>query len=111
MTRAKTGDKDGKWNGTGFGARLKELRESSGLSQGQLAEKAGVHNVTISKLERGTQEPAWPLVLILARILGISCDEFREPQDQPKDKRVDRIIDQVEQFARKLRSSHSSEKS
>lgn len=64
------------WPATGFGARLVAIREEKGLSQRQLAERADVHYLTISKLERGTQEPAWPLVVALARALGVDCSVF-----------------------------------
>ena len=30
----------------------------------------------VAKLERGLQEPAWPLVLALARALGVTCQDF-----------------------------------
>jgi len=68
--------KQGGWPPTGFGRRLKELREQRGLTGQQLAEAASCHMMTISKLERGTQEPAWPLVLALATALGVSVETF-----------------------------------
>ena len=52
------------------------LREAKGLSQAQLAEEAGVNVFTISKTERGLQEPAWPLVLALAGALGVEVGAF-----------------------------------
>lgn len=66
----------GGWPPSGFGERLLALREQAGLTQGELADKAGCHGFTISKLERGEQEPAWPLVLALAAALGVSCTAF-----------------------------------
>jgi hypothetical protein len=32
--------------------------------------------MTVAKLERGVQEPAWPLVLALAKALGVTCEAF-----------------------------------
>ena len=64
------------WPPSGFGPRLRELREGKGLSQGQLAQVAGCNVFTVSKTERGTQEPAWPLVLALARALGVEVGAF-----------------------------------
>jgi len=76
--------KQGGWPASGFGQRLKELREARGLTGQQLAEAAGCHMMTISKLERGTQEPAWPLVLALCKALGVSCEAFtQEAEDRP----------------------------
>ena len=68
--------RQGGWPSTGFAGRLKAHREQAGLSQRELAEKVGCHYMTISELERGTQEPAWPLVRALARALGVTCREF-----------------------------------
>src|SRR5262245_23846559 len=68
--------KIGGWPPTGFGSRLRGLREQAGLSQRELADKAGCNQFTVAKLERGAQEPAWPLVLALARALGTGCEAF-----------------------------------
>jgi transcriptional regulator with XRE-family HTH domain len=65
-----------RWPPSGFGGRLQQLRERAGLTQAELAERAGCFPLTVSKLERGVQEPAWPLVVALARALGVSCDSF-----------------------------------
>jgi putative transcriptional regulator len=76
--------RQGGWDATGFGVRLKAIREEAGLSQSELAEKVGCHKFTISKLERGTQEPAWPLVLALCKALGLTCEAFTPaPGEQP----------------------------
>jgi transcriptional regulator with XRE-family HTH domain len=66
----------GGWPETGFGTRLRELREGAGLTQQQLGERAGCHTMTIAKLEAATQEPAWPLVLALAGALGVPVGAF-----------------------------------
>jgi DNA-binding XRE family transcriptional regulator len=68
--------KQGGWPPSGFGRRLRHLREQSSLSQRELADKTGCHWMTIAKLEREVQEPAWPLVLALARALGVECQAF-----------------------------------
>jgi len=68
--------KQGGWPPTGFGGRLRALRTQAGLSQRQLADQAGCNVFTVAKLERGVQEPAWPLVLVLARALGVTCMAF-----------------------------------
>jgi transcriptional regulator with XRE-family HTH domain len=64
---------------TGFAARLRELREAAGLTQAQLAERAGMHLHGLTKLEQGDREPAWATVIALAEALGVSCDGFRQP--------------------------------
>lgn len=68
--------KQGGWPKTGFGEILKQLRESEGWSQAELAERANCHKRTISQLERGLHEPAWPLVVALARALDVDITVF-----------------------------------
>jgi transcriptional regulator with XRE-family HTH domain len=74
----------GGWPPSGFGGRLKRLREAAGLTQEQMAERACCNQFTIAKLEAGKQEPAWPLVLQLADALGVATDEFRLRGDEPE---------------------------
>jgi transcriptional regulator with XRE-family HTH domain len=61
---------------SGFGSRLRELRDEKGWTQKQLAEAAGIHVNTIARLERGEHEPAWPLVLAMTKALGVDCTAF-----------------------------------
>jgi transcriptional regulator with XRE-family HTH domain len=76
--------KRGGWPPTGFGERLRAIRNAAGLSQKALAERARCNLFTVAKLERGAQEPAWPLVLALAEALGVNCLAFlQEPADRP----------------------------
>lgn len=70
--------KRGGWEPTGFGEKLKALREKAGLTLAQLGEIAGCHWNTLAKMERGQQEPAWPLVLSLCQALGVDCSAFTQ---------------------------------
>jgi transcriptional regulator with XRE-family HTH domain len=79
--------RQGGWPPTQFGARLKELREKAALTQKQLAERASCHLRTITKLENGSQEPAWPLVLALCAALGVDCRAFTEAPSQAPEAR------------------------
>jgi transcriptional regulator with XRE-family HTH domain len=80
----------GGWPPTGFAGRLKAVRQKAGLTQRELAGRVGCHHLTVSRLERGEQEPAWPLVLALAEALGVSCEDFRRvaagPAGRPEGK-------------------------
>jgi transcriptional regulator with XRE-family HTH domain len=59
-----------------FGPRLRELREAAGLTQVELAGRAGIHPQALVKLEAGNRVPSWDSVLALAEALGVSCDAF-----------------------------------
>jgi len=59
-----------------FGATLKTLRERSGLSQSQLADKAGLSAGGIAQLETGRREPSWATVQAIAAALGVDCTAF-----------------------------------
>ena len=59
-----------------FGARLRRLREAAGLTQEELAERAGLSRNAISSLERGERKRPYPhTVRSLAEALGLSEDE------------------------------------
>jgi len=45
-----------------FGAVLRQLRESKGLSQEELADQCGIHRTYVSQLERGLKSPTLRLV-------------------------------------------------
>lgn len=66
----------------GFGERLRDLRTAAGLSQAQLAEKAGMNVFGVAKLEQGQREPSWATVLALAGALGVECTAFSRPAEK-----------------------------
>jgi len=49
-----------------IGQEIKAVRKELGLNQTQLAEKLGVHRVTLAKWETGEVEPENPIMLRLA---------------------------------------------
>ena len=57
-----------------LGRRLKEARNAAELSQEQVAEVIGSHVVTVSKYERGVQDPNTELLREMARLYGVSVD-------------------------------------
>jgi transcriptional regulator with XRE-family HTH domain len=59
-----------------FGERLRDLREAAGLTQEALAEAAGVHWVTISRIETGVREVGVTTVVDLAAALGLDPSEL-----------------------------------
>jgi transcriptional regulator with XRE-family HTH domain len=68
---------------TGFGAKLKAVREAAGLTQDQLAEKAGLYKFSIAKIEQGVREPTWSTVQALAKALGVDCTAFQVEEAGP----------------------------
>lgn len=64
---------------TWFAGRLRELRESVGLTQSQLAEKARMTREGVAQLETGRRKPAWETVLALCGALNVSCESFTQP--------------------------------
>jgi transcriptional regulator with XRE-family HTH domain len=69
-----------------MGRRLKELRQRSGLSQEQLAEKARTSPNYVSRMERGTENPTFNMLLKLSHALDIKPLELFDfmHQENPK---------------------------
>ena len=57
---------------TRFPAALRELRQEKGLSQEELADKAGLHRTYISQIERGLKSPSLRSLDQIADALGVS---------------------------------------
>lgn len=72
---------------TGFGARLRAIREASGLTQEQVAERSGMAYQAIARIERGdVDNPTWKTVQKLAEALGVKPNDFiEESADKPAD--------------------------
>jgi len=68
---------------------LTEARKRAGLTQADLAERVGVHRVTIARLEGGA-EPGVTLALQLADALFVPLGFLWEAPDDPRrSRRVD----------------------
>jgi XRE family transcriptional regulator, regulator of sulfur utilization len=58
-------------------SNIKKYRQKSGLSQDQLARKAGIPYSTFLKIESGyTPNPSIQAVVNIAEALGVSIDEL-----------------------------------
>lgn len=57
-----------------FRRRLLEAREKSGLTQAQLAERAGMTAAAVSHFETGSRRPSFENLLRLAEALRVSTD-------------------------------------
>jgi transcriptional regulator with XRE-family HTH domain len=82
MARDKTSAGGQKTMST-FAERLKRLREAAGLSQPELAERAGMNRFGVAKLEQGVREPSWATVQALAAALGVTVLEFADDTPTP----------------------------
>ena len=51
-------------------SRVRELRESQGWSQGELAERLAVSRQTVNAIETGKYDPSLPLAFRIARLFG-----------------------------------------
>lgn len=76
---------------TGFGQRLKSLREAANLSQAELGKLSQVHWNTIAKIERDEVEPGWGIVVKLANTLNVSVAAFM-PREETSDGNQERLI-------------------
>ena len=71
---------------------LKRHRAERGLTQEDLAERAGVTRQTIISIEHGRYSPSTELALRLARLFGVPVEslfELDEPARPGKEKRRD----------------------
>ena len=57
-------------------SRLKEYRTAAGLTQAELAERAGVSLKTLNTVENGVFVPSTILALSLARALGTTVEDL-----------------------------------
>lgn len=64
--------------------RITEARESQGLSQAELAEKAGVTPAAISQIEKGHRVPTIPVLRRIVSVLGVTIDYLTGKTDQPE---------------------------
>lgn len=56
--------------------KLKELRASKNLKQGDLAELVGVRRETIIRLEKGQYNPSLKLALDIADVFGLTVEDI-----------------------------------
>ena len=55
-----------------FGKNIKTYRQSLGISQEMLAEKASLHRTYIGSVERGERNISLENIVLLAKALGVS---------------------------------------
>lgn len=60
-------------------SRVRELREASGWSQGQLAERLDVSRQTVNAIETGKYDPSLPLAFAIAALFGKRIEDVFIP--------------------------------
>ena len=63
---------------SGFGERLKAVRESRDLTQAELCERMGMNQSVLSRYERGDRLPAWNVIEAFCEALGCEPNDFWE---------------------------------
>lgn len=66
-----------------FGAHVRRLRLSKGLSQEGLAELSGLHRTYVGSLERGERNVALLNIVALARALDVAPSELVAESKEP----------------------------
>ena len=56
--------------------RVKDHRERTGWSQGELARRLGVSRQTINAVETDKYDPSLPLALRMAKLFGVAVPEL-----------------------------------
>ena len=82
-----------------IGARIRHLRQINGLSQADLAERAGLTKGAISQIERNMTSPAVANLLEILSALSETPSSFFAEDDEEKDdeKKEDQKEDQKEE--------------
>jgi len=70
---------------TGLGEAIRSKRSVLGISQGELAERAGLHRTYVSDLERGARNPSIESIEKLARALHLSVAKLFEAAGNGKE--------------------------
>jgi len=64
--------KGSKTSGKSFSQALREARQEKGISQEELADRAGLHRTYISQIERGLKSPSLRSLEQIAQALDLS---------------------------------------
>jgi transcriptional regulator with XRE-family HTH domain len=65
-----------------FGSVLRERREAAGISQEQLADRAGLHRTYVSLIERGKRTASIEVLRRVASALGVRMSELIEETEK-----------------------------
>lgn len=78
-----------------FGEKLKSMRQSSGWSQDELAEKLFVSRQSVSKWENNQNYPSIEIIIKISDLFGVTIDELLRSDEELTKK----VIDDSKQLA------------
>ncbi len=81
-----------------FAERLRNLRKEKGLTQNELADKAGMNGRHMSRYETGALKPPQRTIRRLAEALGVSVEELTQDTPQLRAQDVSLDPELLEQF-------------
>ncbi len=67
-----------------IGVRIRDLRESVGLTQKQLAEKLGIQRTALVQIEAGSRKLTAEEMLDSAKLFNITVEQLMDPQKMPE---------------------------
>lgn len=97
-------------NAISIGSRIREARKAAGLTQKQLAEKCGMFDSALRRIESGKHIPNLVTLEMIAEFLGVTVSQLisEEPQEQDKHpvkvSRLDLIAGLIWDLAQKCQS-------
>jgi transcriptional regulator with XRE-family HTH domain len=92
-----------------IGKRILNERKEHGLSQSEVAKKAGITPAALSQIEKGTRTPTTPVLYRIANALGVSMDYLAGSAD--KSDLYDLLQnEQIKMFYKGFQSLDSSDK-
>jgi HTH-type transcriptional regulator/antitoxin HipB len=75
-----------------FGAEVRRARKDAGLSQAELAARAGVGRPWLSELENGKRTVELGRVLLVLSVLGLAVSIVPEPELRPGEVDLSRLL-------------------
>lgn len=86
-----------------IGQKIKQQRKRLKLTQFELAEKVGIHEKQLSRIEAGLHYPSLENFIKILRILNISLSEFEEKKEiNPIKDDICQLLDESDNYELKI---------